>query len=77
MEKQTLNLRRNECVQAVTLDSDGSSFRQIGRRLGVLDPTSSRVVQRHREKGSYVRRWAQGGNRRTTAIQDRFYELQF
>lgn len=75
MERESRNLTREECAQAVILVEEGWSYRRIGQRFGVSHTSVSRILQRYRETGEHSRRPGQGRNRATNAIQDRFLRL--
>lgn len=75
MERQSRNLTRDECAQAVILSEEGWSYRRIGRRFNVSHTSISRMLERFLETGDHTRRPGQGRNRVTTPIQDRFLRI--
>jgi transposase len=75
MQRENRNLTRDECAQAVVLAEEGWSYRRIGERFGVSHTSVSRMVQRYRETGDYIRRVGQGRHRTTTPAQDRFLRV--
>lgn len=75
MERQTRNLTRDECVMATTLIQEGMGYRAVGRRLGVTHSTILRIFRRFQETNDHNRRRGQGRTRGTTAIHDRFLQL--
>lgn len=75
MERQRRNLSRDECVMATTLIQEGLSFRAVSRRLGVSHSTILRMFRRFEETNDHIRRRGQGRPRGTTAIHDRFLQL--
>lgn len=75
MQRETRNLTREECAQALILFEEGWNYRRIGRRFNVYHTTVSRVIERFRDTGSHGRRPGQGRNRITTPIEDRFLRL--
>lgn len=62
-------------AQIVALVQDGRSQRYVARNFHVSRSTVQRVLERFRETGSNARRPGSGRNRKTTAQEDRFLQL--
>lgn len=75
MQRDSRNLTRDECAQAVVLVEEGWSYRRIAGRFGVSHTSVSRMLQRYRETGNHTRRAGQGRHRATTPVQDRFLRI--
>jgi transposase len=64
-----------QVARAVALIQHGHSIRHVSRDLRVSSSVIQRLWNRFLETGQYVRRAAQGRNRKTTQNQDRFLVL--
>jgi transposase len=64
-----------QVARAVALIQYGHSIRHVSRDLRVSPSVIQRLWNRFLETGQYVRRAAQGRNRKTTQNQDRFLVL--
>jgi transposase len=69
------HLSEVQVARAVVLIQHGHSIRHVSRDLRVSPSVIQRLWNRFRETGQYVRRAAQGRNRKTTQNQDRFLVL--
>jgi transposase len=76
VQRISLNLSRDECMQALILANKSWNYRTIGQRHGVSHTIISRVIQRFRETSESTRRPEYRKPHVTTAVQDRFLRVR-